>query len=65
MQLDQRKLGFFHLGFADFDRLFQSTVMPQPGLDQFLLESCGLILLSLQLVLVLEGKLFLLVWKPE
>jgi hypothetical protein len=37
----------------------------QPKLDQHLLKPGGLILLSLQFILVLEGKLFLLAWKPE
>ena len=37
LQLDQRKLGFFHLGFAGFDRLFQRSFVSQPGLDQLLL----------------------------
>jgi hypothetical protein len=31
--------------------------MPQPGLDQLLIEPCSIILLSLQGILVLEGEL--------
>jgi hypothetical protein len=34
--------------------------MPQPGLDQLLLKFRGLFLLSLHLILMLEGKLFLI-----
>jgi hypothetical protein len=43
-----------------FDNLLERIVMPQTVLDQLLLESCSLILLSLQGILVLEGELVLL-----
>jgi hypothetical protein len=53
-------LGLLNLGFAGFDGLLERTIMPEPGLDELLLKSCSLILLSLQSILVLEGKLILL-----
>jgi hypothetical protein len=65
MQLNQCSFDFFHLGFPSFDGLFQRAIVSQPKLDQLLLKPGGLILLSLQFILVLEGKLFLLTWKPK
>jgi hypothetical protein len=58
--LAQLVLGLLNLGLAGFHGLLECTIMPQPGLDQLLLKSCSLILLSLQRILVLEGELILL-----
>jgi hypothetical protein len=65
VQLDQRGFGFFDLSFSGLYGLFQCAVMSKSKLDQLLLQPSGLILLRLQFVLMLEGKLFLLAWKPE
>jgi hypothetical protein len=56
----QLLLGLLNLGFARFDGLLQRSIVPQPGLDQLLLEVGGFIPLSLQVTLMLEGQLFLL-----
>jgi hypothetical protein len=53
-------LGLLDLGVASFDGLLERTIVPQPDLDQLLLKPCSLILLNLQCILVLEGKLILL-----
>jgi hypothetical protein len=47
--------GLFNLGLAGSNGLLQRLSVPQPGLDQLLLEFGSFIPLNLQFTLVLEG----------